>query len=432
MLLQILGMVEIILFAWGILQMEFTAKRSNYLWAILILAGGELFYHLCPSENMAFLVGRLLGHMLGAVCLFGGAIGKRIVVYWFSLFYVTVIYLPIQFIAGIIAWKADISLPAAAGQYFMSLLACLLVIVIALQIKKRNSWAAWIRSIPAGYFALGIICGFGVQGMNGMVIEMSADQSKRVQIFVWVMQMIVELFLYGLGIAVVFSDLLRQQYKRESELKDKYLRISKSHYEELAGHMREVRSIRHDFKAHMNVLEAYIEKQEWEQAKAYLQQMQEHQKYQNEIQIRVGNELVNAVLTDGMRSCGRDIELVCKGVLPGSLCLSDYDLCTIFSNLLSNSVEACKKLRKKEKRIVLEIKTFQDNLMILMENPIEWDVSVERLGGYTSKEKKEGHGYGIYNIKKTVESYGGEVEFSARDGMFQVRILLYQAIGGER
>lgn len=58
-----------------------------------------------------------------------------------------------------------------------------------------------------------------------------------------------------------------------------------------------------------------------------------------------------------------------------------------------------------------------------MENPIEWDVPVEELGSFTSKNEREKHGYGIGNMKQTVEKYGGKIEFHAEKGVFQVKIL---------
>ena len=431
MLIHIIGEIEVILFLWGILQMEFTRKRSSYVWAIFILAGAGLLYQLCPNENIGFLAGRLIGPMLATVILFDGAIGKRLAQYWFSLSYTSAFYLPLRVIESILELNGKSIPPFIGDDTIISVLVSLILLILAIQIKKRDGWVDWVRSIPIGYYVLAIICAFAVEGIVEFTRTISAFENAKTQIFIQILQTVVCLFLYGLGVAVAFTNLWRKQHKRESALKDEYLRMSKAHYDELANHLREVRSIRHDLRAHMNVLESYIEEERWEQAKEYLQEIKEHQNPQNDVWINIGNELVNAVLIDGMRSCGKDITLVCEGMLPRELNLSDYDLCTIFSNLLSNAVEACKKLREKEKRIVLQVKRFQNNIVILMENPVEWEVSIERLGEFTSKAERERHGYGIYNIKKAVKCYDGEVEFHVKDELFQVRILLYQAIREE-
>ena len=431
MLIHMLGEIEVILSTWGILQMEFTKKRSSYVWAIFIFAGAGLLYQLCPYENIGFFAGRLIGPMLGTVILFEGAIGKRLAQYGFSLSYTSAFYLPLRVIESILKLNGKSIPPFIGDDMIISVLVSLILLIIAIQIKKRDAWVDWVRSIPIGYYVLAIICAFAVEGIVEFTRTISAFENAKTQIFIQILQMVVCLFLYGLGVAVAFTNLWRKQHKRESALKDEYLRMSKAHYDELANHLREVRSIRHDLRAHMNVLESYIEEERWEQAKEYLQEIKEHQNMQNDVWINIGNELVNAVLIEGMRSCGKDITLVCEGMLPRELNLSDYDLCTIFSNLLSNAVEACKKLREKEKRIVLQIKRFQNNVVILMENPVEWEVPIESLGEFTSKTERESHGYGIYNIKKAVKSYDGEVEFHVKDELFQVRILLYQAVREE-
>lgn len=431
MLIHILGEVEVILFAWGIIQTEPTRKRRNYVWALLIFVWAELFYQLGLNENIGFLAGRLLGPMLGTLFLFDDAIVKRIAQYWFSVCYVAVFYLPIHMLGNILEMSGKNSSHCMGIDAMISVLTSFFIIGITFQIKKRSEWVEWIRSIPAGYYFLGIICAFCDTGIRTFTGEMSTLWNAKEQAFVQILQTIISLFLYGLGVAVAFTNLWRKQHKRESALKDEYLRMSKAHYQELANHMREVRSIRHDMKAHMNVLESYMKDAQWEQARKYLEEMKGHQSAGKDVRIDIGNELVNAVLIDGIRSCSRDISLVCDGTLPLELRISDYDLCTIFSNLLSNAVEACKKLREKEKRIVLQIKHFQNNIIILMENPIEWEVPVESLGHFTSKDDREVHGYGIYNIKKAVESYDGEIEFHVREEQFQVRILLYHMLREE-
>lgn len=428
MLIHMLGEIEVFFFAWGILQMEFMRKRRSYVCALLFFIGAELFYQLCPNGNIGFLAGRLIGPMLGTVILFEGVLGKRLAQYWFSLFYTTAFYLPLRVIDNILKLNGKSIPPFMRDDTVISVLVSLIILMIAVQIKKRDEWVDWVRSIPIGYYVLAIICAFAVEGIVEFTRTISVFENAKTQIFIQILQVVVCLFLYSLGVAVAFTNLWRKQHKRESALKDEYLRMSKAHYDELANHLREVRSIRHDLRAHMNVLESYIEEERWEQAKEYLKEIKEHQSGSGDVKINIGNELVNAVLIDGMRSCGKDITLVCEGMLPRELNLSDYDLCTIFSNLLSNAVEACKKLRQKEKRIVLQIKRFQNNVVIMMENPIEWEVPIERLGEFTSKTERKSHGYGIYNIKKAVKSYDGEVEFHVKDELFQVRILLYQAI----
>lgn len=395
---------------------------KRWLAAICILAGGECFYLLCHKNDIGYLFGILARDMGIVVTLFEESFGSAIAKYWFGIFYMSVIYLPLR----VILYVLGEDLEQLIGGYqteLLSVLAIVFMLITTAEIKRKKQWVEWIRRIPMLYIALGAFCGFCADGVSELTWRMGENWEPGMRILVRSLQIGVDIFLYGLGISFGFISLGRQRYKRESELKDEYLRMSKTHYEGLVSHMREVRSIRHDIKAHMNVLERYIQEEKWKAAKAYLQEMKESQSFWNMQFINVGNELVNAVLMEGMQQVRGEIEFVSEGVLPEEMNISDFDLCTIFSNLLSNSVEACLKLKEKEKKILLQMKTFENHLAIVMENPIEGEVPVEELGSFTSKNEREKHGYGIGNMKQTVEKYGGEIEFHVEKGVFQVKIL---------
>src|SRR5699024_5056623 len=100
----------------------------------------------------------------------------------------------------------------------------------------------------------------------------------------------------------------------------------------------------------------------------------------------------------------------------------EYDLCAIFSNLLANAGEACGRLREKKKEIFLWIGESNGKLLIQVENPIEWEIDKEKLFSYTSKKDAKEHGYGLLNVKESVEQNGGEMEIDTEDEKFSVRI----------
>ena len=57
-----------------------------------------------------------------------------------------------------------------------------------------------------------------------------------------------------------------------------------------------------------------------------------------------------------------------------------------------------------------------------MENPVEMEVPIEKLGTFTSKIDKKSHGYGIYNVKQTVERNNGNITFLLQNNNFYVKI----------
>ncbi|MCM1257118.1 MAG: GHKL domain-containing protein [Roseburia sp.] len=240
-----------------------------------------------------------------------------------------------------------------------------------------------------------------------------------------ILQLILSFFLYSFGIAIAFIDLLKENYRRESILKDEYLKNSKEHYQNLKNHISEVQKIRHDMKNHLQLLEIYIKQKDWEKAHNYLKEIENHQQWNYKPLINIGNDLVNAVLNSGLENIDPEIAFKVEGVLPPTLEIQEFDLCTIFSNLLSNSIEACGKLKEQEKIILLSIRTFQNQMVLSFKNPIEEDIKTENLGKFSTKKDRLHHGYGILNIMDAVEKYGGTVDFLVEDNWFEAKICLY-------
>lgn len=204
---------------------------------------------------------------------------------------------------------------------------------------------------------------------------------------------------------------------------DDYMQVWKQKFEEQEKQIQQARSIKHDMQAHMIVLQYYLEDEKYEAAKAYLKDMRNTQlSLQLDRDIEVGNALVNVLLKEYMKKSKEDIVFSCKGELPEEIKVTDYDWCTVFSNLMSNAIEACEKLKNSKKTIRLEISTDEQKIYVVMENPIEWNVEKTLFENQTTKEDKTAHGYGLKNVKKVVEKYKGKLEYICGDGLFAVKI----------
>lgn len=205
---------------------------------------------------------------------------------------------------------------------------------------------------------------------------------------------------------------------------EEYIKILRQSYDAQAEYIKEIRSLKHDMQAHMIVLQYYLEDGKYEKAKSYLREMQSYQEKRKRPQIDTGNNIVNAVIMERWRQSDADIKVICLGEIPMDVHISEYDLCTIFSNLFSNALEACEKLVQREKEINIEIKKSDDRWNITIENPVEWVVDISLLGKGSDKEDKERHGFGISNVLQAVEKNEGSIKFSATEDSFMVKISL--------
>jgi len=206
------------------------------------------------------------------------------------------------------------------------------------------------------------------------------------------------------------------------------VRMMKKYYKDQAKNMYEIRSIRHDMQAHMIVLQHYLDRENYQQAREYLQEMRISENFKNEPMTDTGNDLVNAIACDILNSRKTRIKLVCEGYIPENIKIMDFDLCTLFSNLISNAAEACDRLIFHEKKIILKLEQKGNDFSISISNPIEWDLDETILGVTTTKKDKLSHGYGVRNIKRAVEAYAGKIDFYVAKSLFRVEIMFYNVI----
>lgn len=198
--------------------------------------------------------------------------------------------------------------------------------------------------------------------------------------------------------------------------------MNKEYYDAQVKYINEIRSIRHDIQAHMIVLQYYLESENYDKAKEYLWDMKQHQNLQGMVVKDTGNDLVNAIVSDTLSRSSKDIEFKLEGMLPDKFAMSEFDICTLFSNLFSNAQEACEKLLVSKPVIYMEIKETKEVCHVAIENPIEWKVEMDGSRLVSTKETKEEHGIGTENIIKIVKKYQGKIDFYITDKKFRVEI----------
>lgn len=425
--LKLLGYIEITLCMWGICQAEFKRKRSVFLCGTLSVLSTYILVWI--ESNYGITIYTTLATIFIQIALnstiFKGKLLHNIIMSMFSSVYLYALYLPVRTLYAILQLN-NYPIFFQFGEAIMNIIVISIVYLIGLRMKKHKQWVHWIQNIPVGYYVIGFVFAFIAEGISSFVYHSINDTwTRQQQIIIHILHAGLTIFLYFFGIAIAFVNLMKENYRRESILKDEYLKKSKEHYQNLKNHIEEVQKIRHDMKNHLHLLETYMEQGEWEKAHSYLKEIDSHQQWNHKPLINIGNDLVNAVLNSGLENIDPDIAFKTEGLFPPTLEIQEFDLCTVFSNLLSNSIEACTKLKEHEKVILLSIHTFQNQMILSFKNPIEEEIHTENLGKYSTKKDKHHHGYGIRNIIEAVEKYDGSVDFLVENCWFEVKICLY-------
>ena len=117
-----------------------------------------------------------------------------------------------------------------------------------------------------------------------------------------------------------------------------------------------------------------------------------------------------------------DIAPIIYGKLPEITTVTQMDLCTVFSNVLSNAVSAVKKSTSDKPKILI---SFEHGAHFFSINVVNSSEQKDVNEPHTRRHLYDrNHGHGIHQIEAIVDKYNGIFEQSAKDGSFTCKIYL--------
>ncbi len=217
---------------------------------------------------------------------------------------------------------------------------------------------------------------------------------------------------------LIMNSMSKFYYKRSAELLDKQLDMQARYYEKIDEMTTDIRKFRHDYKNHMHCLKSLLGSQKVDDALEYLDSISSNPTM-NKTSFKSGNTIADAILNDKAAIAAQEnFRLNFSGVISENV--SAFDICTILSNALDNSLEACRRLKEgEEKYIDVNCVLKNDMQMICISNPSDTDDPDLK----TSKENKNEHGFGLYNIRKTVDALDGTVNISQTSPVFVLDVM---------
>ncbi len=402
-------------------RLIFAQKRSlskrRIIIGTLVYAVSLLIMFPCIDFSPVIL---LLASGIIFVMLLEGTVRHRILVFLCSyclmnpVFYISIISW------ALIEGKAFyICIEESYSNILGNVLSILVIVFLGKIVYKIGDWKEIWSNLRLSYYGL-----MAAVGLFISMYEVSAlDYTKKyygvvLGNLIALCVAIAFVVIYFVILAVFVLNNQRIQYRKESQLKDELIQVSKNYCSELLENENEIRKIRHDMKHHLNAIEILVGQKKYDELEVYLRDSQEPMEHLFYRRVFTRNELLDAILH---RYIQREpqIEFCIEGVFVYTK-MSDYDLCTLFSNVVTNAIEACEKLTHSEKKIELLIQKKQGNYVIKISNPLETEMNIQGLK--TSKENKKEHGYGTKRIEEIVHKYGGTVVFDIMQDSFCVII----------
>ncbi|MDO4547142.1 MAG: GHKL domain-containing protein [Clostridia bacterium] len=184
----------------------------------------------------------------------------------------------------------------------------------------------------------------------------------------------------------------------------------------------EMRTLRHEMQNHALVLRMLCDSGDLDAMREKLDEMLPEQGDLQDVP-DCGNLLVNTVLSRERVRAGRVNILISQDVhLPDELPIAHGDLCSLFSNLLSNAMEGSHGVPDAD--IKISARVVKNYLRVAVANRVERDVFRENPGLNTTKGDPGRHGVGIPVIRRIVERYDGILHFSVQEGYFVAEAFL--------
>lgn len=202
---------------------------------------------------------------------------------------------------------------------------------------------------------------------------------------------------------------LKENFQQERDQREEILRLHEN-----------ARRLKHDMKNHIMVVATYLQAGEYEEAKGYLSHVMDEL---NGIYtyIETGNSLLSHVLNQKLEQAhnrGIQVKAQIENLAFGKM--EGVDFVSLLSNLLDNAVEGAGSKEGKP-QIYVEIAARRGYDAIKVKNSIAKSVlegNPELKSTKERKEEKEAHGYGVPQIRRIVEKYGGLCQFYEKDDMF--------------
>lgn len=214
-----------------------------------------------------------------------------------------------------------------------------------------------------------------------------------------------------------------EHLKREMKTNEKLLKSQEEYYMMLLEKEEETKKFRHDIQNHIYCMHTLLNNKNYDELDRYFKRINSDLKNLKG-GIHTGNSLVDAIVNN-IKNKYIDVKINWKGNIPINISLSSMDLCTIFSNLISNAFEATCQTDKKE--INISIKVVETKLLIVVSNYTNNTPHIID-GTLISSKKEKNHGYGIKNIKRCVEDNNGSFNIMFADNIFTAEVLFYDVL----
>lgn len=212
--------------------------------------------------------------------------------------------------------------------------------------------------------------------------------------------------------------------KAENKIIKEKVDMQYKYYLGLQESQSKVKRLYHDINNHMICMKSICENKDM--ADKYINSLnKEINGYKN--LFNSGNVILDIILNEKKSICDKNnIELDCDVNFSKCDFIEMVDICSMFSNILDNAIEASNKILDKniKKHINIRGTIVKKYFIVKCENNKTNIVVIKKNKFITDKKDKDLHGLGLESIKQSVEKYSGNLEVEDLDNRFIVKLYI--------
>ncbi|MGF3067320.1 sensor histidine kinase [Facklamia sp. P12945] len=184
---------------------------------------------------------------------------------------------------------------------------------------------------------------------------------------------------------------------------------------------RQMRGIRHDYRNHLQVIQAYLTSQDYQALDQYLQELTNEMNQVDTI-IRTGNTLIDALVNTKLtRAQAKGVDVHANAIAPKNLSIHSTDLAVILGNLLNNALEATIHAKDKQPAFIrLYIAPLKNTFYISVQN----SMAQRPRQNFLSLKALNRQGFGLKRIDAAVNKNQGIVNRQWEEGVFATEVTL--------
>lgn len=194
-------------------------------------------------------------------------------------------------------------------------------------------------------------------------------------------------------------------------------------YHDIQESQIKIRKLYHDMSNHISCIENLYGSNE--DANLYIKEIK-NELNSSESMILTNSMILDIIINDKKKVC--EINNISFDVnINFSKCefIEMIDVCSIFSNMIDNAIEACIKVNDYKNRFIKINGTMVNNMFVMKcENSKVNSINLRKNKILTDKKDKFSHGLGIKSIESCVKKYEGELSIDFSEDKFKMQIYI--------